>query len=256
MNTIKIGDSDDSDDDGYGINYEDDDGVIDDDDGGAVVRSIDDVDGPGSMDGANIDIATIDVATEGDVTTEDDVDDNSTDGDDDEDDEDDAGTHTGVAEDDRDMREDDRDMREVDVKEQKKQTCFFENGCGCTLFDGKPCYTAFTREHICSIRDQSSSFDRHDRYNVLFGHVMATVKASDTVGTRGHPTKNRVRNSGEFLHEGMKVKIFISKRSYLCFLIITDLQNHILLPEHHRKEGVSEGQGPVPDERLTTNQPW
>lgn len=98
-------------------------------------------------------------------------------------------------------------------------TCFFENGCGCTLFDGKPCYTAFTREHICSIRDQSSSFDRHDRYNVLFGHVMATVKASDTVGTRGHPTKNRLRNSGEFLHEGMKVKIFISKRSYLCFQI-------------------------------------
>ena len=95
---------------------------------------------------------------------------------------------------------------EIDQKEQSEVDEFFEKGCGCTLFGGKPCFTAFTREHICSIWDQCSSLDRHDRYNILFGHVMATIRASSTVQSRGHQTKDRSRVSGDYLHEGMRVR--------------------------------------------------
>ena len=98
------------------------------------------------------------------------------------------------------------EVREIDQIEQSEVDEFFEKGCGCTLFGGKPCFTAFTREHICSIRDQCSSLDRHDRYNILFGHVMATIRASSTVQSRGHQTKDRSRVSGDYLHEGMRVR--------------------------------------------------
>ena len=99
------------------------------------------------------------------------------------------------------------DMRQIDLDEKEAVDKFFENGCGCTLFDGKPCFTAFSKEHISFIRDEISSLDRNDRYNLLFGHVMATVRVTDTVERNGRPTKDRERVRGVFLHEGMKVLV-------------------------------------------------
>ena len=48
---------------------------------------------------------------------------------------------------------------------------------------------------------------------VLFGHVMATVWASEHVHRNGRPSTDRQRVTGEFLHEGMKVlgSLFKSK---------------------------------------------
>ena len=100
-------------------------------------------------------------------------------------------------------------MRDIDRDEVRKVDAFFEEGCGCALFNGRGCCYAFTREHITSIRDQCSSFKRHDLQNILFGHVMATVKASDIVENRGHDTKNRERMGVNFMHEGMKVNSHI-----------------------------------------------
>ena len=114
------------------------------------------------------------------------------------------------------------DVRKIDLDEQREVTKFFENGCGCNLYDGKPCYQAFTKEHFCTIRDQCSSFDRHDQYNVLFGHVMATVQASEHVHRNGRPSTDRQRVTGEFLHEGMKVQGNFFKSKILP-LFFTDL---------------------------------
>ena len=97
------------------------------------------------------------------------------------------------------------EMRAIDADEVRKVEEFFEEGCGCTLYNGRGCCYAFTREHISSIRDQCSSFERHDLQNILFGHVMATINPSEIVENRGHETKNRERIAANFLHEGRKV---------------------------------------------------
>ena len=72
----------------------------------------------------------------------------------------------------------DVEMREFDIAESKKVDEFVENGCGCRLYDGKQCSSAFTRDHISLIRDQCSSLTRAELHNILFGHVMVTVRTS------------------------------------------------------------------------------
>ena len=96
------------------------------------------------------------------------------------------------------------EMRDVDREEMTTVDEFMEKGCGCTLNNGKSCYTAFTRDHISCIRDQCSSFDRSTLSTLLFGHVMATSRASD-VARNGRPTKEREKNYTTFMHEGIKV---------------------------------------------------
>ena len=85
------------------------------------------------------------------------------------------------------------EMRDIDLEEQRKVDEFIEMGCGCRYFDGCEYSSAFTREHISSIRDQCSTMTRSDLQNVLFGHVMATVRTSTTVENRGCPSKERER---------------------------------------------------------------
>ena len=101
------------------------------------------------------------------------------------------------------------ECRQIDLHEQQKVEQFLENGCGCSLFNGKPCSAAFSKEHIYSVCDQFTSLDCHNRYSILFGHVMATIRALPTVESRGHPSKERSRVVGEFLHEGIKVKVLV-----------------------------------------------
>ena len=81
------------------------------------------------------------------------------------------------------------ERRGIDIDEDAKVDAFLNKGCGCTYFNGKQCSTAFTRQHICSICDQCSSFDRPTLQNILFGHVMAMVRTSETIESRGHPFK-------------------------------------------------------------------
>ena len=97
----------------------------------------------------------------------------------------------------------DLEMREIDIAESKMVDEFVENGCGCRLYDGKECSSAFTRDHMSLIRDQCSSLTRADLHNVLFGHVMATVRTSADVDNPRHPNKSRCRNT---MHEGQKVE--------------------------------------------------
>ena len=85
-----------------------------------------------------------------------------------------------------------------DVVESRAVDEFLEKGCdvNCKLFNGKPCCYAFTRENICSIRDQCSSMECSELNNILFGHVMATTIHYEVMEKRGHPSKNRERVTG------------------------------------------------------------
>ena len=47
--------------------------------------------------------------------------------------------------------------------------------------------------------------DRHALNNILFGHIMATIRSSDIVENRGHPSKMRQKLGSYFMHEGMQV---------------------------------------------------
>ena len=68
--------------------------------------------------------------------------------------------------------------------------------------DGRNCCLTFSWEHVCPICDQCSAFDCPD---LLFGHIMATVKLSETIENRGHPTKEREKVRSSFIHERRKV---------------------------------------------------
>ena len=100
----------------------------------------------------------------------------------------------------------DLEMRENDIAESKMVDEFVENGCGCRLYDGKECSSAFTRDHMSLIRDQCLSLTRAELRNVLFGHVMATVRTSADVDNPRHPNKSRCRNTTSYMHEGQKVE--------------------------------------------------
>ena len=49
----------------------------------------------------------------------------------------------------------------IETEERDRQNTldeFFSKGCGCSLFGGHPCLTAFTKDHTSQIRDQCTSF--------------------------------------------------------------------------------------------------
>ena len=97
------------------------------------------------------------------------------------------------------------EMRDVDLSEINDVEEFLQQGCGCTLLEGQQCCSAFTREHITSIRDQCTSFQRHELNNILLGHIMATVRTSEKTVKIRQPATIRSRNTTTFLHEGHKV---------------------------------------------------
>ncbi len=97
------------------------------------------------------------------------------------------------------------DIREIDLSEKRKVECFVQNGCGCTLNVRIMCSSIFSMDHISSVRNQCSLFERSELNNILLGHIMATVRTSDM--TVGHGPTTRVRNTTCFYHEGQKVTL-------------------------------------------------
>ena len=97
------------------------------------------------------------------------------------------------------------EMRDIDVDESRKVDEFLEKGCGCKLYQNKPCSLAFSRDHFCWIRDQCLSFDRTTLSTLIFGHVMATTPTSSSVHRNGRQSKEREKNKTTFMHEGIKV---------------------------------------------------
>ena len=98
------------------------------------------------------------------------------------------------------------DMRSIDIIEKEKVEHFLEEGCGCTCNDGMACSSRYSYDHISSIRDQCSSCERSQLTNLLFGHVMATVRTSKTTIKVRRQSTDRQRNTTTFLHEGEKVR--------------------------------------------------
>ena len=101
------------------------------------------------------------------------------------------------------------DMQNINAAEVSKVDGFLTNGCGCTLLDSQQCSSAFSKQHITSIHDQYSSLPCPDLNNILFGHVMATVRTSEDIITVRHKATRRVRNTITFLHERQKVMLLV-----------------------------------------------
>ena len=101
---------------------------------------------------------------------------------------------------------DSTDMRPIDIQAKEKVELFLQDRCGCTLNDGKPCSLRYSYDHISSIRDQCSSFQRSELNKILLGHVMATVRTSSTTIKVRRQSTDRSRNTTTFLHEGEKVR--------------------------------------------------
>ena len=91
------------------------------------------------------------------------------------------------------------ERRDININEDRMVDKFLNKGCGCRLFNGKLCSTAFTRQHICSICDQCTLFDC---FTLLLGHVMATVRTSEIVQLRGRPNKEEQIKFSSWRHYG------------------------------------------------------
>ena len=59
------------------------------------------------------------------------------------------------------------------MKKSRKIELFVENGC--TWNGGTMCSLIFSIDHISSVHDQCSSFQRGELNNILLGHMLAMV---------------------------------------------------------------------------------
>lgn len=101
------------------------------------------------------------------------------------------------------------DSRSIDVDERRKVESFLESSCMCVVNDGRPCSSRYSYDHISAIRDQCSSMNKDELNSVLLGHVMATIRTTDTTIKVRHTGTERKRNTTTFMHEGEKVMSYI-----------------------------------------------
>ena len=77
---------------------------------------------------------------------------------------------------------------------------------GCTLTNGKPCSSLFSREYLIDTRAQSFLLSREQLDILLLGSVASTVCDDDDVGVRsGHRPAKRQRRTIEYMHKGYHV---------------------------------------------------
>ena len=82
---------------------------------------------------------------------------------------------------------------------------FLLAACRCTLADGKPCSTLFSREYFVDTRAQSFLLSQEQLDMLLLGSVASTV-CDDDVGVRsGHRAAKRQRTTISYMHKGYHV---------------------------------------------------
>ena len=92
-----------------------------------------------------------------------------------------------------------------DVEEEDKVANFTQSGCGCTLYNGGPCSTAFTPDHLSSIRSQCQELDRSSLDLVLLGQIMATNSQSSLLQRSHQKSATRKKTRMSYYHQGIQI---------------------------------------------------
>ena len=92
------------------------------------------------------------------------------------------------------------------VSEQSKYDKFLLATCGCTLANGKPCSTWFSRQYLTDTRAQSFLLFREQLDMLLLGSVASTVCDDDDIGQwSGHRLPKLQRTTIHYMHKGYHV---------------------------------------------------
>ena len=88
--------------------------------------------------------------------------------------------------------------RTIDEKEEKPINTFLNEGCGCHLVKGEPCFRLFSKQHYESMRNSCFELDQDALDFLLIGQIMATS------GSEEGAAKDRSGHKG-FYHLSKKV---------------------------------------------------
>ena len=92
------------------------------------------------------------------------------------------------------------------VSEQSKCDKVLLATCECTLANGRPCSTLFSRQYLMDTRAQTFLLSREQLDMLLLGSVASTVCDDDDVGQRsGHWPAKRQRTTIDYMHKGYHV---------------------------------------------------
>ena len=92
------------------------------------------------------------------------------------------------------------------VSELSKCDKFLLATCGCTMANGKPCSSLFSRQYLTDTRAQSFLLSREQLDMLLLGSVASTVCDDDDVGQRsGHRPAKRQRTTIDYMHKGYHI---------------------------------------------------
>ena len=101
----------------------------------------------------------------------------------------------------------------IDATEETRVTAFYDSTCKCTLFNGRPCSTAFTIQHCKVIRNQCLALDRSSLDMLLMGHIMSSVPTSDGYSSRIPEFYTK------FHHHGIRVSRYSYYKSTVQLII-------------------------------------
>ncbi len=94
----------------------------------------------------------------------------------------------------------------TDVMDYHSISEFFDNGCGCSKWNGKNCVKQFSVSHIQEIRMQCQELSRSELDLVILGQFLALMNNHDTVSVESHHRATpRVRPYLAYHHQGKPI---------------------------------------------------
>ncbi len=94
----------------------------------------------------------------------------------------------------------------AEVMDDQSISEFYENGCGCSKWNGKDCVKQFSISHIQEIRMQCQELSRSELDLVILGQFQALMNNHDTVCVESrHRATLRVRPYISYHHQGKAI---------------------------------------------------
>ena len=131
------------------------------------------------------------------------------------------------------------DFRPEDVDEGKNVLSFFEEGCGCSKWNGKNCIHQFSQAHVSDVRLQCFQLTHQEQDMMVFGQLLAHADNSEaTTAEQRHPSRKRSRMHSFYYHQGkpicLKTFLFMHTIGMKRFKNITkSFQDNGVLPRIH-----------------------
>ena len=108
------------------------------------------------------------------------------------------------------------DLNELDRIEDEKVKIFWENGCGCNLNKGRPCFDQFPEIHYRKMRNNCAELDHPSLDHVITGQIVAQIHTSELLEHRGKQLEKEQKHyRTHFYHLSKKVHKSIYKVTIL-----------------------------------------